>query len=616
MKRATLFLICFAILLGIISCKPVSPNPGEIAEPEQEISNPNPENPPAEEQDEKPSKTDKEEPSDVAPEDPEEEKEPIQDQPAPSLPQDDLNFWLSPGKETARPISAIQWHQNEKDGTYDLFLPSESKLSRMQVWFSGAELCKIDDKSLQNGQEITFLKEKNYTLTLGEQIYPIRIMKSKNIGSMYITTESGSMDYIHAEKGNKETGALRYVNADGKTVYSGELKEIKGRGNATWNKPKKPYQIKLQDKTEMVKDAGVSGTWLLLANYAEKTMVHNTVAYNLAYDIGLTETTRSEFTDLYCNGIYMGTYQLCEKVQIAENRLEITDLEKATEKVNDKALDTYPVFGEKKAVKSSSKGIEIPNDPEDITGGYLLEIEKNDRYPNEPSGFVTKRGTAVVIKEPEYASRAQVTYISNYFQEFEDAVYSKDGICPSTGKRFDEYFDLTSLAKKYVLEEFIKNIDADNTSQFYYKPSDSESKVGFCGPAWDYDNAFDVMTTGDDTDGLYAATRKKRIYNHLINHDFFMDEVKKQWKEQYLPAIAVVLGEKKPAKDDSLRPLSDYYKLLTPSAAMNYTLWGNIDIPINQKHIYTGKNYQEHFDYLKSFIKDRRAELNKIWLNE
>ena len=620
MKRATLYLICLAILLGIIACKPVSPNAGEIAEPGQEVSNPEKENPDQNdfvtEQDTESPTLDKEEPDTALPEEPEREEEPSDEPPPATQPQGELSFWLSPGKDAARPISAVRWCLNEKDGTYYLYLPSEGSLSEITVWFSGAKLCKIDDRSLQNGQGITFLKEKSYTLTLDEQTYPIRVMKSKNIGSMYITTESGNMDYIHAEKGNKETGALRYVNAEGKTVYSGELKEIKGRGNATWSKPKKPYQIKLQDKTEMIQDAGIAGTWILLANYAEKTMVHNTVALNMAYDAGLTETARSEYTDLYCNGIYMGTYQLCEKVQIAESRLEIADLEKATEKVNDQPLDSYPAFGEKKAVKSSSKGVEIPNNPEDITGGYLIEIENNTRYLDEPSGFVTKRGTAVVIKEPEYASPAQVAYISNYFQEFEDAVYSKDGICPSTGKRLDEYFDLTSLAKKYILEEFVKNIDADNTSQFYYKPSDSESKVGFCGPVWDYDNSFDVMTTGDNTDGLYAATRKKRIYNHLINHDFFMEEVKKQWKGQYLPAIAVVLGEKKPAKDDSLRPLSDYYKLLTPSAAMNYTLWGNIDVPINQKHIYTGKNYQEHFDYLRAFIKDRRAELNKIWLNE
>lgn len=603
-------MICAALFLGNTACSSSNRSSEESAAPGQLITDQSPTEPSPERPEQPDEAPDQGDSTSTVP-------TPSEQGSTPSSPdQEPLNFWLSPKKEAERPISAIQWHYNPDNDTYDLYLPSEGALSKMQVWFSGTEICKIDGKTLQNGQEIDFLKEKSYLLTLGEQTYPLRILKSKNIGSMYITTESGSMDYIHKKKGNKETGAMQYVTADGKTIYTGTLKEIKGRGNATWNKPKKPYQIKLDDKTELIKGAGASGTWILLANYAEKTMVHNTVAFNLAYDIGLTETVRSAFTDLYCNGVYMGTYQLCEKVQIGENRLEITDLEKATEKVNDGELSSYPAFGEKKAKKSTSKGVEIPNDPEDITGGYLLEIEKNDRYPDEPSGFVTKRGTAVVIKEPEYASPAQVAYISNYFQEFEDAVYSDDGICPSTGKRLDEYFDLTSLAQKYILEEFVKNIDADNTSQFYYKPADSQSKIGFCGPAWDYDNSFDVMTSGDDIDGLYAATRRKRIYHNLIKHDFFMDEVRKLWKSEYLPSIAVALGEKKPGKGESLRSLDEYYRLLLPSATMNYALWGNIDIPINQKHLYTGKNYQEHFDYLETFMKDRRNELTKIWLNE
>lgn len=530
-----------------------------------------------------------------------------------------LNLWVSPvsGKaEKSRPISAVQWQYNEDDGQYYLCLPTELDFSAVQVWFAGAETCSFADKTVKNGETVDFLKVGKRKVTLGGSTYPLTIMKSANIGSMYITTQSGSMDKIHADKSNKETGTMRFVSADGKVLYNGELKEIKGRGNATWDKPKKPYQIKLEKKTELVEGAGKAGTWLLLANYCEKTMINNTVALNLAFDAGLKDSARSCYVDLYCNNEYMGTYQVSEKVQIAENRIEITDLEKATEKVNSAEPDSYSSFGTQTAEKNTSKGYNIPNNPADITGGYLLEIENRKRYAAEPSGFVTKRGTPVVIKEPEYASAEQVAYISNFFQEFEDAVYAKDGINPKTGKRFDEYFDLTSLAKKYILEEFVKNIDADNTSQFYYKPADSESKVGFCGPVWDYDNSFDVMYSGENQDGLYATVRKKRIYYHLVNHDVFMDEVRKQWKEHYLPFIAVCLGEKKPAKGASLQSLDSYYKMLAPSAAMNYVFWGEIDKPINTSHIDTGDTYEEHFDYLRSYINGRRAELNQIWLNE
>ncbi len=531
-----------------------------------------------------------------------------------------LNLWVSPvsGKaEKSRPISAVQWQYNEDDGQYYLCLPTELDFSAVQVWFAGAETCSFADKTVKNGETVSFLKVGKRKVTLGGSTYPLTIMKSANIGSMYITTQSGSMDKIHADKSNKETGTMRFVSADGKVLYNGELKEIKGRGNATWSKPKKPYQIKLKDKAELVNGAGKAGTWLLLANYCEKTMINNTVALNLAFDAGLKDSARSDYLDLYCNGTYMGTYQVSEKVQIAESRLELNDLEKTTEAANNGAkLSSFSTFGPREASKGVSKGYNIPKDPADITGGYLLEIEANDRYVDEGSGFVTSYGTAVVIKEPENASAAQVAYISNFFQEFEDALRAKDGINPKTGKRFDEYFDFTSLVKKYILEEFVKNIDADKTSQYFYKPSDKQSTVGFCGPVWDYDNSFDVMSTADKTDGLYAATRRKKIYYHLNKHDFFVEAVKKEWKENYLPAIAVCLGEKKPAKGASLQSLDSYYKMLAPSAAMNYVFWGEIDKPINTGHIDTGDTYEEHFDYLRSYLYGRRSELNSIWLNQ
>jgi len=532
----------------------------------------------------------------------------------------DLNLWVSPvlkSAEKKRPFYAVKWQYNaEKEGYY-LYLPTEGTLSAMQVWFEGTTTCKIGNNTVKNGQEVNFLEEGTCNLTLGGSEYPLTVMKSANIGSMYLTTKSGKMSYIHKEKGNAETGAMRYVNAQGEVLYSGNLTQIRGRGNATWDKPKKPYQIKLEKKTELVEGAGEATTWLLLANYCEKTMLNNTVALNLAYDAGLTNTCRSEYMDLYCNNEYMGTYQVCEKVQIAKNRIEITDLGKATEKLNSQPLESYGAFGTQEAVKGTSKGYNVPKDPADITGGYLLEIENNERYVPETSGFVTTWGTAVVIKEPEYASKAQVAYISNFFQEFEDAVRAPDGINPKTGKRFDEYFDLTSLAKKYILEEFVKNIDADVTSQYYYKPSDKESKVGFCGPVWDYDNSFDVMTSGDKKDGLYASTRKKKIYFHLVKHDFFMDEVRKEWKNNYLPHIAVCLGEKR-NKNISLQSLDSYQKLLTPSAEMNYTLWtgaGGLKKPINSGHIDTGDTYPEHIDYLRTYMEGRRFELNQIWMS-
>lgn len=39
----------------------------------------------------------------------------------------------------------------------------------------------------------------------------------------------------------------------------------------------------------------------------------------------------------------------------------------------------------------STKGYMIDNEPQDISGGYLLELEMSDRYGVEASGFITSR---------------------------------------------------------------------------------------------------------------------------------------------------------------------------------------------------------------------------------
>ncbi|MBQ7936482.1 MAG: CotH kinase family protein [Clostridia bacterium] len=533
----------------------------------------------------------------------------------------DFTLWVSPSgffPASKRPFHAVKWQYNENEGCYYLYCPTEGDLSKMQIWFSGAKTCSIAGQTIKNGKKysIAELVDKEVEVLADDYDYELVIMKSANIGSMYITTESGSMDYIHLEKGNEELGSMRLVNADGKEVYEGDLVSFRGRGNATWKRPKKSYQIQLAKKTDLVGEgAGIAKTWILLANYGERSLIRNTIAYDLSYDAGMTETPRSNFVDLYCNGEYMGNYQLSEKVQIGENRININDLEKATEAVNDEKLGYYFTFGEEQALANSSKGYEIPNNPDDITGGYLLELEMDDRYEPESSGFVTSRGQAVVIKEPEKASREQVKYISNFFQEFEDAVFAEDGINPKTGKRFDEYFDLTSLARKYILEEFVKNFDADKTSQFYYKPADSESTVGFCGPVWDQDNSFDNFKPAAKNDGMYAANNQKYIYYNLCKQEVFMNEVKRQWKEDYLPLIRMCVGDAKPLTGTSLKPLTYYYELLSPSAAMNFTLYDIIDTPIfTSTYVDTGSTYEEHIEYLDRYMTERAEYLSGEWL--
>ena len=133
------------------------------------------------------------------------------------------------------------------------------------------------------------------------------------------------------------------------------------------------------------------------------------------------------------------------------------------------------------------KWVNIPNDPANITGGYLLELEFNLRYGDEVSGFITPRQQYVVLKSPEYASEAEVQYIAGLYCEGEEALFSETGY-NSLGKHYSEYFDVDASLRTYLFLELSKSIDAAYSSFYFYKDADSDLLVA--APVWDFDRAF------------------------------------------------------------------------------------------------------------------------------
>ena len=70
-------------------------------------------------------------------------------------------------------------------------------------------------------------------------------------------------------------------------------------------------------------------------------------------------------------------------------------------------------------------------DPEDITGGYIMTIEKFHRIRDKPlAGFRTPDGLSIRIKEPTYPSRAQALYLAGKVTELQHALMAEDGKSP------------------------------------------------------------------------------------------------------------------------------------------------------------------------------------------
>jgi len=527
---------------------------------------------------------------------------------------DDL--WVSGTVAEASPeTDTVHWWYSTKERQHYLFLPACTDPTALTLHYTGTDTLSINGSPVQSGEAWSFTPGEKLALTCGKKTYTLNVMQSAGVPSLFIETESGSLDYIHKKKGNEETGRLLLVNPDGSFAYNGELSEIKGRGNATFVLNKKPYQIKLADKTDLF-GMGKHKTWILLANYRDNSLLRNTTTFQMARAAGLHYTPQSVFCDVYINHEYYGTYELCTKVQIDDNRIEIEDLEKATEAVNDQDLDTYDRFGYTKAEKGKRKGYRIPNDPEDITGGYLLEFDYANRYVTEASGYTTKKGQPIVIKEPEYASDAQTRYVASLMQSIENGLRAKDGVDPSTGKHYTEFIDLDSFVTKYLIEEIVKNYDGNKSSQYFYKPADSVSTKLIAGPVWDYDSAYGNYAskkTYVPTSGFGICNDRGQAYYWYpaaYKQEDFRWRVQEIYATVFVPILEALLGEGDAAL--GITSIDACAAELEATAAMNFKRWPVFNVAA--RPIKTGANYAENIDFLKTFLTERMAFLEKEWL--
>ena len=277
--------------------------------------------------------------------------------------------------------------------------------------------------------------------------YQINTHTTTGLPIVYINTENGAAitskdDYIN--------GTLTLIaNDKGEEPLTDVEMEIRGRGNSTWRMPKKPYKIKFDDKTDLL-GMPADKSWVLLANFSDKTLMRNHIAFEMSRQFGLAYTPQSRFVDLYLNGSYEGNYMLTEQIQVDEHRLNINELD------------------------------ESDISEEVITGGYLLEVD--DRRDAD-HWFNTGQGAPFTIKSPKNIAPEQLTYIQNYIQTTEDTIFSENFADPQEG--YAQYIDVESFIDWYLVNEITKNTDAIfHLSVYLYKPRGEKL---FMGPVWDFD---------------------------------------------------------------------------------------------------------------------------------
>ena len=313
------------------------------------------------------------------------------------------------------------WQYNEWEDCRYLYLPTTANRNDLKIIYKAKDYIYLNGKKLISGESIS-LTENEYNITVGgTKCGKLKVMQS-NLGCIYLSTSTGGLDALDNNGNLLEKGKAFMLDANGNVRYDGEVEKITSHGNSSWGySKKKPYNFKLPQKADLY-GMGKAKKWMLIANYLDHSMMRNYFTMELSKMTGMEYIIDSTFVDLYADGSYRGTYQLCERIQIQKKRLDIRDLEEDTEKLNNKELEEYPRIavnangvGDYKV--NSYKYYDIPNEPKDITGGYLLQFQQANRYGYKAeSGFVTSRGQAVQIDGPEIASKKQELYIRHLMQ--------------------------------------------------------------------------------------------------------------------------------------------------------------------------------------------------------
>ena len=487
-------------------------------------------------------------------------------------------------------VDGIKIRAQEVSGELYLFLPATADLTKLSLTFNQT----TDNLVARETVNVLSLSKKDdegrYSLktTLDDgSVVRYYIMQGSSIPTMYLNSSDSAegRNWVDKSKKNEATGSMKLITADGESVYDGGLTQIKARGNSTFTYyPKKAYQIKLSDKTDLLGTGEKVKTWVLLANYGDATLMHDKLFKDLAADLGMPYTVNCDWVNLYYDGEYRGVYLLSEKNSVGGTGVDITDMEEAYEEVNAAYGEDMAVAEGQNAYGQTYLYTENLTELDNNTGGWLIELHLQE--VDEANGFYTKKGVGVNVRSPEWAGKEAMEYISEYYQAFEDAVYATDedgnytGYNAETGKYFYEYMDMTSLIQTFLLQELALNPDGFISSLYFHKDVDG---ILYAGPIWDQDmtlgTGWTIYISSGVQDYHYLAEGLVRIpafYDAMV--DYFYDT--------FLPEAEKWLGENGKMKQTT--------ELLEDSAAMNYIMWPYVRVgnPSAENHLWA-----ENTDY-------------------
>ena len=375
-----------------------------------------------------------------------------------------------------------------------------------------------------------------------QEDYDVRVKYFTGLPIYYIDTNGLPIDSKEDYIGGNASiyGGLDYSD------FQNTEKEIRGRGHSTWFvHPKKPYQLKYSEKSEVL-GMPEDKKWIFLAEYSDKTMMRNKIAFEMGYISNLEWTPESHFAEVFVNDQYNGTYNISQKVEESNNRVVLGDT------------------------------------------GYLLEIDDITHIEQDDVIFYT--GNFLInIKEPELALNSnEYNYIQDLINEFEAVLMSDEFTDPDSG--YSNYIDIDSFIDWYLISEITKNQDSRNYSSIYLNVIPGE-KIKM-GPLWDFDLAFGNVDYSECEYPTGFWVKDNAWYSRLFEDPDFVDQLKTRFT--YF----------RNNQDYILDKMDFYANYLSLAQEENNDRWNTIGTYVWPNPV-VYNSYEEEVNHLKNWYTER-----------
>ncbi len=449
------------------------------------------------------------------------------------------------------------------------FLPSSVKDNKVVLLNTYSTDVTVASTTVPAGgtAEVSFETDTLYTVTAGGKEHKLYFKTSTAEASVFINNPDADGEgtdlftYLCEDQENdaKATGAI--IDDEG-NVDNTPIKKIKGRGNTTWLKQKKPFNVNYDGAVSI---AGMEKTkkLSLLANYQDSALIRNRFLQDLSDAVGMPYASDSRFADVYMNGVYLGSYQITQKVDIGKNNL-VPEIDDDTHLNEDGTLkEEFPFICEVDASAGD--------------GDYYIRT-------SQARCKLTLKGPEIDEGDPYHDEVLQIA--KTKFDNMYTAVRTNSS-------NMAELVDIDSLTKIMLINELGKNWDVGVSSLYFvYKQAEDGTWKFFASPVWDYDNSLGNATgvAGDlrrmgvtdyeEPTGWWVQykpgadtskkTAKYTILGYAARNKTIMAHAAQVWFEEFVPAIETFNSAN--INSGELYSKDVYYDYLKGSADMNYTM--------------------------------------------